>query len=190
MPVYNYTVHDSTGTARTGATEAENPEALSRRLTEQGFRVENVWQVADPRKPRITPYMSVPLSAQMEFWLPFSTMLDMETPLLHALKVAADGVGNENFRRILRTLRDDVSGGKPLSDVMERYPKVFDRTTVGMIRAGETSGALSAAVHRLVDTLETERQQQRQAKAARNHLLTGVLIALVLILLMRWLRVF
>jgi type II secretory pathway component PulF len=46
MPVYQYTVRDSTGAVRTGTSEAENQEILKRRLQEQGFQVSDLKQTA------------------------------------------------------------------------------------------------------------------------------------------------
>ena len=53
-----------------------------------------------------------------------------------------------------RRVRKDVEAGLPLSDALERHPKVFDPLFVAMTRAGETGGVLDSALIRVADQLE------------------------------------
>ena len=63
-------------------------------------------------------------------------------------------------------IRKDVEAGLPLSDALERHPKVFSPLFVAMTRAGETGGVLEEALMRVADQLEKEDSLRRQIKAA------------------------
>ena len=50
MPTYAYSVRDAAGVLRNGTSEAENPEALARRLREQGFQIAEIKQTKAAKK--------------------------------------------------------------------------------------------------------------------------------------------
>ena len=49
---------------------------------------------------------------------------------------------NKLLKGTIVAVRKDVEAGLPLSDAMERHPKVFNPLFVAMTRAGETGGML------------------------------------------------
>ena len=51
MPSFAYSVRDASGVLRNGTSEAENPDALARRLREQGFQIAEIKQSKPPRRP-------------------------------------------------------------------------------------------------------------------------------------------
>ena len=50
---------------------------------------------------------------------------------------------------------NEIKGGKSLSEGMGKYPEVFPRVYVNMVRAGEVGGVLEEILGRLVMFLET-----------------------------------
>ncbi|MBW3537107.1 MAG: type II secretion system F family protein, partial [Actinobacteria bacterium] len=66
----------------------------------------------------------------------------------------------------LTKVRKDVEAGLPLSDSMERHPKVFNGLFVAMTRAGETGGMLEDALLRVADQLEADDDLRRKVKSA------------------------
>src|SRR6185437_11756818 len=46
------------------------------------------------------------------------------------------------FKKVIKTIYDDIKNGKSLSGSMERFPKVFDAFYTNIIAIGETSGTL------------------------------------------------
>ena len=66
-------------------------------------------------------------------------------------------------------MRKDVEAGLPLSDAMERHPKVFTPVYVAMVRAGETGGVLEESLLRVANQLEKDDQLRRQIKSAMTY---------------------
>jgi type IV pilus assembly protein PilC len=93
-------------------------------------------------------------------------------------------------------VRKDVEAGLPLSDALERHPKIFDPLFVSMTRAGETGGMLDDALIRVADQLEKADSLRRQVKSAMTYpivVLTfagGVLLAMVAFLVPVFIGVF
>ena len=85
-----------------------------------------------------------------------ATMVSSGMSILRALYVLEAQTENEKLAGRVVAVRKDVEAGLPLSDALERHPKVFSRLFVAMTRAGETGGMLDGALLRVADQLEKE----------------------------------
>jgi type IV pilus assembly protein PilC len=79
-------------------------------------------------------------------------------------------------------VRKDVEAGLPLSDALERHPKVFDPLFVAMVRAGETGGVLDSALLRVADQLEKAEALRRQVKSAMTYPTVIITFAMAVVL--------
>jgi type IV pilus assembly protein PilC len=86
--------------------------------------------------------------------------------ILRSLYVLEAQTENKKLAEALVAVRKDVEAGLPLSDALERHPKVFTRLFVAMTRAGETGGVLDSSLLRVADQLEKEDALRRQIKSA------------------------
>ena len=68
-------------------------------------------------------------------------MLESGIPVIRAMEVAADVVGNEVFRKILMEATESVKAGGSLSEVFASYPE-FPSMMSQMARIGEETGKL------------------------------------------------
>jgi len=82
-------------------------------------------------------------------------------------------------------VRDDVRGGKALSQALDARREVFSRFYVNIVRAGEAGGALASVLTRLADTMERNKELRETVKSALIYpvILIGVAITSVMILL-------
>ena len=76
-----------------------------------------------------------------------ATMVSSGMTILRALYVLEAQTESKPLEETLVKVRKDVEAGLPLSDALERHPKVFNPLFVAMIRAGETGGVLESALH-------------------------------------------
>jgi type IV pilus assembly protein PilC len=183
MPVFQYTVRDSTGALRTGTSEAENQDILKRRLQEQGFQVSEVKQTAAARKQSAGGgWGRVKLNDLSIFCRQFSTMIDAGVSLVRALDVLGEQTSNPKLKRILRDIQTEVESGQTLSKSMQKYPKVFNNLFIGLIRAGEVGGVLEEALQRLSHFLEKDMELRRKVKAALTYPAIVVVVAILIVL--------
>jgi type IV pilus assembly protein PilC len=112
-------------------------------------------------------------------------MVNSGMTILRALYVLEAQTENELLAATIVKVRKDVEAGLPLSDALERHPKVFNTIFIAMTRAGETGGVLDQALIRVADQLEKDDALRRQVKSAMAYPLVVlsfafcVLIALV-----------
>jgi type IV pilus assembly protein PilC len=76
-------------------------------------------------------------------------------PLVSAFSELA-GQGALHYREAALKLRDFASRGERISDGMQLFPALFLPWQVGLVRAGESGGALPEVLEQIASTLETE----------------------------------
>jgi type IV pilus assembly protein PilC len=70
-----------------------------------------------------------------------STLIKSGIPILDALKIAADLVGNENYRNIINAAEDNVRSGGTISEIMFEHQEI-PPLMASMIAVGEKTGKL------------------------------------------------
>src|SRR4029077_7618711 len=86
---------------------------------------------------------------------------------------------------LLQKIRDDVRGGKALSQALDARRDVFSRFYINIVRAGEAGGALGVVLTRLADTMERNKDLRESVKSALIYptILIGVAVTSVIVLL-------
>ena len=188
MSTYVFKAMDLTGAKATGEVEAESKQIVSDQLKQRGLIVLEIAdkhaskELAIPFFNRIKPADLTIMTRQL------ATMVNSGMTILRALYVLEAQTENEKLVATLTLVRKDVEAGLPLSDALERHPKVFNQLFVAMTRAGETGGVLDSALMRVADQLEAADSLRRQVKAAMAYPIVvmvfafSVLIALVVFL--------
>jgi type IV pilus assembly protein PilC len=74
------------------------------------------------------------------------SMLASGLSLGRALDVSQRQAGNAKLEQVLSQVAEDVRHGSPLNEAMAKYPSVFSKLFVAMVRAGEESGNLSGSL--------------------------------------------
>ncbi|MFG0319375.1 MAG: type II secretion system F family protein [Planctomycetota bacterium JB042] len=82
------------------------------------------------------------------------------------------------LKNVVGAVKDDVEGGASLSEALGKYPHVFDRLYVNMVRAGETGGILDQILNRLADFAEKTEKIKSKIKEALAYPVVVLLFAL------------
>lgn len=98
----------------------------------------------------------VPLTDLMFFFRQLSTMLNAGVGMVAALDSLERQTRFPKLKKVIRELREFALGGKPLSLGMERYPEVFSKLMISVVRAGEQGGFLEGSLRQLANYLEKE----------------------------------
>src|SRR5260370_30681281 len=75
-------------------------------------------------------------------------LLGAGVQLVEALGTLAEQSTRPTVKRMLSQVREAVREGSSLADALAAHPNVFSDLYVGMVRAGETAGALKARLAR------------------------------------------
>jgi len=167
MNAYVFRAIDVAGVKSRGEVEAESKQAVADQLRARGLIVLGVDEKGLGSKSiNLELFARIKLSELAIMTRQLATMVSSGMTILRALYVLEAQTENKKLREILVKVRMDVEAGLPLSDAMERHPKVFNDLFVAMTRSGETGGMLDAALLRIADQLEKEESLRRQVKSA------------------------
>ena len=65
-----------------------------------------------------------------------ATMMKAGVPLVQSFDIVNQSVKNEKMKKMIRKIRDDVSGGHSLADSLRSHPDYFDDLFCSLIAAG------------------------------------------------------
>lgn len=185
MSTYVFKAMDLAGAKARGEVEAESKQAVSDQLKSRGLIVLEIADKHASREIELNFLKSVSASDLAVFSRQLSTMISSGMSILRAMYVLEEQTQNKFLKETIVAVRKDVEAGLPLSDAMERHPKVFSPLFVSMTRAGETGGMLEGSLLRVADQLEKDASLRRQIKSAMIYptlvlvFAVGVMLALV-----------
>jgi type II secretory pathway component PulF len=96
----------------------------------------------------------VKLASLLSFTTQLSTTASAGLPLVQSLKGLSLDMKDKNFQEVIHQMGTDVSDGTSLSRALEKYPQIFDKFFVNLIRTGENSGKLGLILAQLTSYLE------------------------------------
>ena len=115
------------------------------------------------------------LATLLRAGLTLDRALELEISLATSLPVAV----------MLQGIRDEVRGGKSLSQALDARRDVFSRFYVNIVRAGEAGGALGTVLSRLAETMERNKELRESVRSALIYptILIFVAVASIMVLL-------
>ncbi|MCC6640379.1 MAG: type II secretion system inner membrane protein GspF [Deltaproteobacteria bacterium] len=164
MPVYTYRGANSAGKSLRGFVDAENLRAARARLRRDGVFVTDLTESAGSSVKaergaggafslgslRRVSQMDVALATRQ-----LATLVGAGIPLVEALTALGQQCENPRLKSVVGQVRDRVNQGSALADAMANTGP-FSDLYVGMVRAGETGGALETVLARLAEYLESQ----------------------------------
>ena len=194
MALYKYRAVNAAGDVAAGELEAANESEIVDRLRDQGLmpmRVEaavagRIAGAAPTRKRRsLFAPRRVTRDNLLSITRELATLLRAGLPLDRALEVLIDLAPTPPVASLLQTIRDDVRGGKALSQALDAHRAVFSRFYINIVRAGEAGGALGTVLTRLADTMERTKDLRDSVQSALIYptILICVAVTSVMVLL-------
>jgi type IV pilus assembly protein PilC len=83
------------------------------------------------------------------------TLITSGVPILNALKITKETIGNEVVQNAVQTVHDSIKEGDTIADPLDRA-KVFPAMVVNMIDVGEETGSLDSMLMKVADIYDAE----------------------------------
>ncbi len=80
--------------------------------------------------------------ALVRFTRTLQSLLSGSTPVLKALDISADAVGNDLYKKAIKEVAGNMKVGVPLSRALEKHPDLFPTLLISLIGVGEQTGNL------------------------------------------------
>lgn len=173
MPTFIYKAINQRGAEVSGSIEAQSVEAVQSRLSEQGLIPSSVAE-GDSRSGGLlsriqTDLTSVTMKELILFTKQFRTMLIAGLPILKVLEILEHQTQNLKLKKAIATISSEIREGAALNEAFRKHPSIFPPLYISMIEAGESSGALSDILERVVYILEHEHKVRSDVKSALQY---------------------
>lgn len=115
-----------------------------------------------------------------------ATMLSAGIPILEVVdSLLEDAKGSQ--KKLLESLKADLSQGSHVSDAFARFPKIFDKITVNLIKASEEAGTLDVTLMDLKASIKKDAEFMDKIKGALTYpvliffVFAGVLVMILVV---------
>jgi general secretion pathway protein F len=196
MPVFRYRAITSAGEVSTGEFDAGTEAELVERLRDQGLMPMQIALAASgagiaapvgtQRAPRRRWFASrnVTRDQLLAITRELATLLRAGLPLDRALEILIGLAPTPPVAELLQGVRDDVRGGKALSQALDARREVFSRFYVNIVRAGEAGGALGVVLQRLAETMERNKELRENVRSALIYPTILICVAVVSVIVL------
>lgn len=179
MAFFRYKAVTPDGKVVEGTLEAADQQTVVARLQEKGQLPVKVSSGEDSgflsrkielpwKRKRVSP------SELLIFTQELSTLIRAGLTLDRSLRMLASLTENVYLSEIIAELLREVKGGRSLSEALAKFPQVFPKIYVNLVKAGEVGGALDQILERLVAYLE-------EVEELRDYLKTSLIYPSILV---------
>ncbi len=138
----------------------------------------NLFNNSNPNSLRISSTEKLALISNL------ATMLTAGIPILEVVdSLLEDAKGNQ--KKLLESLKLDLTQGNHVADAFAKFPRVFDKITVNLIKASEEAGTLDVTLIDLKSSIRKDAEFSDKIKGALTYpvLIMFVFIGVLLMIL-------
>lgn len=166
---FSYKALSDAGTRVSGSIEADSLDEAYRILNNRGYiptRVSrglmgnNLTEELNVRLAKVSSRELILFTKQ------FRTLFRAGVSIMDLLSTIEHQTENPKLKRITARMAEDIKQGATMHEAFSAHPKTFSRLYRAMVRAGETSGALSEVMERLSNLLEHEEKVKNDIRSA------------------------
>jgi type IV pilus assembly protein PilC len=166
MPNFRYQAIDNNGRLVKGSLIAASDRELDAKLTEKNLTLISGEVQAKSFFSKSLLGERIGKRDVIEFYHRLYQTLEMGLPMLSALEENAVQLPSRSMRRIVDEIRIAIENGNSFTDTMARFPKVFGKLDLAIIRMGEESGVLPKCLKDLSAFLEWKEEMRSTVKRA------------------------
>lgn len=131
----------------------------------------------------------IKLDDKMSFFQQLSTLVCSGTPLLQALRQAADQSQSKKLRDVLEEIASRVASGSSFHAAVAAHPRIFDPYWVEVIRTGELTGQMGSVLIELNKQIRESRETRKKVTGALMYPIILICVAVLAVTVMLWMVV-
>jgi general secretion pathway protein F len=155
MPTFRYSAFNATGSEVSGTVDAASLNEARVQLKQKGLYAKEIAAAVETGgKGLFKSRVSVPELSLATRRL--ATLLGSAVPVYEAVTTLWEQEAPGELKRVLGRVRDRLAEGQGLAQSLAAEPAVFSESYIGMVAAGEASGALEVVLERLAEFQEDQ----------------------------------
>jgi type IV pilus assembly protein PilC len=180
MAKYKFTAIAPDGTTTTGVEEALTVNMARRALVGRDLAPVDVREKKNILKFEITKE-KVPRRELMHFSRQMAVFMRAGIPVLEALEVQTEEMGDKVFQRVLAEMADSLRAGSTFAGAAEEHPEAFPPYYLGILGSAELTGNLDVVLDQLADYIDRDVETSRKIKSALIYPMIVMVMALLAI---------
>jgi type IV pilus assembly protein PilC len=180
---FHYAATRPDGRPITGVQKARDRERAVRILAKRRLRnirlteKRSIMQI-ELTKPKVKREEIMHLSRQL------GAFVRAGLPLIEAVHTLGEESRNSTMQAMLFDVRDGLQRGEPLTECIDRHPRVFPEFYRGILRSAELTGRLDSVLDQLATYLERDLEVRRKIRAAMIYPSMIVLLSIVTVVIL------
>ncbi|XHR28759.1 MAG: type II secretion system F family protein [Chthoniobacteraceae bacterium] len=181
MITYAYQARNPEGKTVSGEADAVNEENAINVLMGRGLLVLSLEERGVRKGSR--KVARVLDSDLVMFTRQLATMVDAGLPLISALTALYEQTTSRKqapLRQVIGEVMGRVQQGETFAEAISKFPQVFSRLYISMVKAGEMGGMLAEILDRLAGFLEANARLTKKVKSAMTYPISVISIAILI----------
>lgn len=156
MPFYSYKARNSEGLDQKGRVEAVSEEKAAQTLQERGLLIISLTPITDKESLLSKTTQKMTFADTVIFTRQLASMVEAGLTLTNALALLVQQA-KPAVKAVLGQILSDLEGGASFTTALGKHQKVFSKTYIYLVAAGESSGSLDSVLTRLADNMEEQK---------------------------------
>jgi len=171
LAIYSYTATTLDGTVIEGVVEASDEKIAVEQIQSTGVIPLRITTPKEGLKKKFA--FKSAKGDLLTFTTELSALTGAGLPLDRCLNILSTISEGKEMKEVIMSVLKLIREGSAFSDALAKYPRVFPKLYVSMVRAGETGGVLDIVLDKLNEFLET-------AKELRNSVISAMIYPSIL----------
>lgn len=169
--LFKYKALTKSGEERIGTIEANSEDIAISSIQRRGLVIVSIKNTADVSlfEMDIAFFSSIKNKDIVVLSRQIATLFSAQVPVLRAFRLIADESSHPVLRQKLNRVANDIQGGLPISEALNKHPSVFSDFYVNMVKSGEETGKMSDAFSYLADYLDRSYELTSKIKTALTY---------------------
>ncbi|MBI4036023.1 type II secretion system F family protein [Candidatus Daviesbacteria bacterium] len=185
MAEFLYKAKDLQGASHNGSVEAPDAHAAASTVRKKGL----ILVALNPKNSSANTFLDrflnkVSFTELVIVTRQLATMVGSGLVLSEAIDILEEQQVNKTLKRALADISQDIKGGLTLAQALSKFPNIFPRLYVNLVKSGETSGKLDNVLMQMANSLEKEREFQAKVKGAMIYPIVVLSMMVVVIIIM------
>ncbi|MFH1062884.1 MAG: type II secretion system F family protein [Candidatus Omnitrophota bacterium] len=158
MEKFKYEARDKAGNSVSGIEQAANRNQVLAKLRQSGLFPIKIEEVSEQNIRIKKKKLVFNDNERVFFTRQLSHLLDSGLPLAQALNLLTNQTNNPKIKNICSKLYNKIADGGYLWEALSKYPDIFSRAYVGMVKAAEMGGDIESVFSNLADFIEKKKE--------------------------------